>query len=149
MALRLTTAKTAFESTRRPGEEALELGRAALATGDLKRYRELFTELAQETDYHRAYKARRVLIELGLEKLSHPSLKTPPRLEFKGENFKISTDVSAEGGKTVTLRLNSTSGNVIIVDGASLWRDTAFRMTAAGLQFRDTATVGYDRRSAI
>jgi glycosyltransferase involved in cell wall biosynthesis len=69
MALRLTTAKTAFESTRRPGEEALELGRAALASNDLKRYRELFAECAQEKDYNRAYKARRVLIELGLEKL--------------------------------------------------------------------------------
>ena len=69
MALRLTTAKTAFETTRRPGEEALELGRAALAPNDLKRYRELFAECAQETDYNRAYKARRMLIELGLEKL--------------------------------------------------------------------------------
>ena len=69
MALRLTTAKTAFETTRRPGEEALELGRAALASNDLKRYRELFAECAQETDYNRAYKARRTLIELGLEKL--------------------------------------------------------------------------------
>ena len=70
MALRLTTAKTAFESTRRPGEEALELGRAALAQNDLKRYRELFAECAQESDYNRAYKARRVLLELGLEKLT-------------------------------------------------------------------------------
>ncbi len=69
MALRLTTAKTAFESTRRPGEEANELGRAALASNDLKRYRELFAECAQESDYNRAYKARRTLIELGLEKL--------------------------------------------------------------------------------
>ena len=69
MALRLTTAKTAFETTRRPGEEALELGRAALASDDLKRYRELFAECAHETDYQRAYKARRTLIELGLEKL--------------------------------------------------------------------------------
>src|SRR5215213_7247184 len=69
MALRLTTAKTAFETTRRPGEEALELGRAALASNDLKRYRELFAECAQEADYNRAYKARRTLIELGLEKL--------------------------------------------------------------------------------
>jgi glycosyltransferase involved in cell wall biosynthesis len=70
MALRLTTAKTAFESTRRPGDEALELGRAALASNDLKRYRELFAECAQETDYNRAYKARRTLLELGLEKLA-------------------------------------------------------------------------------
>src|SRR5215217_4806471 len=69
MALRLTTAKTAFETSRRPGEEALELGRAALASNDLKRYRELFSECAQESDYNRAYKARRALIELGLEKL--------------------------------------------------------------------------------
>jgi len=69
MALRLTTAKTAFETTRRPGEEALELGRAALASNDLKRYRELFADCAQDTDYNRAYKARRTLIELGLEKL--------------------------------------------------------------------------------
>src|SRR4051794_1019505 len=68
MALRLTTAKTAFETTRRPGEEALELGRAALASDDLKRYRELFAECAREADYNRAYKARRLLIELGLEK---------------------------------------------------------------------------------
>ena len=69
MALRLTTAKTSFESTRRPGEEALELGRAALAAGDLKRYSQLFAEAGEEPDYNRAYKARRVLIELGLEKL--------------------------------------------------------------------------------
>src|SRR3954469_12610294 len=69
MALRLTTAKTAFETTRRPGEEALELGRAALASNDLKRYRDLFAECAHETDYNRAYRARRTLIELGLEKL--------------------------------------------------------------------------------
>jgi glycosyltransferase involved in cell wall biosynthesis len=69
MALRLTTAKTAFESTRRPGEEAHEFGRAALASNDLKRYRDLFAECAQESDYNRAYKARRTLIELGLEKL--------------------------------------------------------------------------------
>src|SRR3954453_14384483 len=69
MALRLTTAKTAFETTRRPGEEALELGRAALGANDLRRYRELFAECAQETDYNRAYKARRTLLELGLEKL--------------------------------------------------------------------------------
>jgi len=69
MALRLTTAKTAFESTRRPGEEAHELGRAALGSNDLKRYSELFAECAQERDYNRAYKARRTLIELGLEKL--------------------------------------------------------------------------------
>lgn len=70
MALRLTTAKTAFESTRRPGEEARELGRAALALNDLKRYRELFAECGRESDYNRAYKARRTLLELGLEKLS-------------------------------------------------------------------------------
>ena len=69
MALRLTTAKTAFEATRRPGEEALELGRAALAANDLARYRELLADCARETDYQRAYKARRTLIELGLEKL--------------------------------------------------------------------------------
>jgi glycosyltransferase involved in cell wall biosynthesis len=73
MALRLTTAKTAFEATRRPGEEALELGRAALAANDLKRYRELLDECARESDYQRAYKARRILIELGLEKLSKVS----------------------------------------------------------------------------
>src|SRR3954451_16865464 len=71
MALRLTTAKTAFETTRRPGEEALELGRAALASNDLKRYRELFGEVAQESGYKRAYKARRCLIELGLAKLGN------------------------------------------------------------------------------
>jgi glycosyltransferase involved in cell wall biosynthesis len=69
MALRLTTAKTAFETTRRPGEEALELGRAALASNDIKRYRQLFADAAQESDYQRAYKARRILLELGLEKL--------------------------------------------------------------------------------
>src|SRR3954471_5721406 len=73
MALRLTTAKTAFESTRRPGEEAQERGRAALASNDLRRYRELFPECAQESDYNRAYKARRTLIELGLEKLGATS----------------------------------------------------------------------------
>src|SRR3954453_4667503 len=73
MALRLTTAKTAFESTRRPGEEARELGRAALEADDLNRYRELFAECAQESDYNRAYKARRTLIELGLEKLGATS----------------------------------------------------------------------------
>ena len=76
MALRLTTAKTAFESTRRPGEEALELGRAALARNDLQRYRDLLAECAQETDYQRAYKARRTLIELGLEKLGETSNPT-------------------------------------------------------------------------
>ena len=70
MALRLTTAKTTFETSRRPGEEALQLGRAALASDNLKRYRELFAEAAQEADYERAYKARRVLLELGLEKLT-------------------------------------------------------------------------------
>jgi glycosyltransferase involved in cell wall biosynthesis len=73
MALRLTTAKTAFETTRRPGEEAAELGGAALAQNDLKRYGELLAECATETDYQRAYKARRTLIELGLDKLSHVS----------------------------------------------------------------------------
>jgi hypothetical protein len=46
MALRLTTAKTAFETTRRPGEEAAELGRAALAQNDLKRFGELLAECA-------------------------------------------------------------------------------------------------------
>ena len=80
MALRLTTAKTAFEATRRPGEEALELGRAALAKNDLPRYRELLAECASESDYQRAYKARRTLIELGLEKLgatSNPTAVAP------------------------------------------------------------------------
>src|SRR3954471_23582189 len=69
MALRLTSAKSAFETTRRPGEEAQELGRAALASNALKRYRALLAERAQESDYNRAYKARRTLVELGLEKL--------------------------------------------------------------------------------
>jgi tetratricopeptide (TPR) repeat protein len=69
MALRLTTAKTAFESTRRPGEEATELGRAALASDNLKRYRELLAVCDRENDYQRAYKARRTLIELGFERL--------------------------------------------------------------------------------
>ena len=76
MALRLTTAKTAFEATRRPGEEALELGRAALAANDLKRYRALFDECASEPDYQRAYKARRTLIEVGFEKLGKVSAAT-------------------------------------------------------------------------
>jgi glycosyltransferase involved in cell wall biosynthesis len=69
MALRLTTAKTAFETARRPGEEAQELGRAALRADDLKRYRQLLADCAHEADYNRAYKARRTLLELGLEKL--------------------------------------------------------------------------------
>jgi glycosyltransferase involved in cell wall biosynthesis len=69
MALRLTTAKTAFETTRRAGEEAAELGRAALVQNDLKRYGELLAECATEPDYQRAYKARRVLLELGLKQL--------------------------------------------------------------------------------
>jgi glycosyltransferase involved in cell wall biosynthesis len=73
MALRLTTAKTAFETTRRPGEEANELGRAALAAGDLNRYRELLADCAGESDYQRAYKARRTLIELGLEQIGRVS----------------------------------------------------------------------------
>ena len=76
MALRLTTAKTAFEATRRPGEEVLELGRAALAKNDLPRYRELLAECASESDYQRAYKARRTLVELGLEKLGETSNPT-------------------------------------------------------------------------
>ena len=69
MALRLTTAKTAFETTRKPGAEALELGKLALSTGDIKRFRDLLAECASEPDYNRRYKARRVLIELGLAKL--------------------------------------------------------------------------------
>jgi glycosyltransferase involved in cell wall biosynthesis len=73
MALRLTTAKTAFETTRRPGEEAAELGRAALAQNDLKRYGELLAECVTERDYQRAYKARRTLLELGLEQLGRVS----------------------------------------------------------------------------
>ena len=76
MALRLTTAKTAYEATRRPGEEALELGRAALAKDNLQRYRELLAECAEEIDYQRAYKARRTLIELGLEKLGETNSPT-------------------------------------------------------------------------
>src|SRR4051794_30953889 len=73
MALRLTTAKTAFETTRRPGEEAAELGRAALAQNDLNRFGELLAECATERDYQRAYKARRILLELGLEQLGRVS----------------------------------------------------------------------------
>ena len=65
MALRLTTAKTAFEQTRKAGAEAAELGKLALRAGDIKRYRDLLADCASEPDYNRRYKARRVLVELG------------------------------------------------------------------------------------
>src|SRR5262249_55924477 len=48
----------------------------------------------------------RNLHELGLEKLTHPSLTAPPKLELKGDAFTIPATARIGNEKTVTLRLH-------------------------------------------
>jgi hypothetical protein len=49
------------------------------------------------------------LHELGLEKLTHPSLRAPPKLEVQGHSFTVTATVPLEGSKAVTLRLHPDS----------------------------------------
>jgi hypothetical protein len=64
---------------------------------------------AQHEYRHRQRRWARAVRELGLEKLTHPSLTGPPRLDVSGEAFTLSAAVRAGDGKTVTLRLHHDS----------------------------------------
>jgi hypothetical protein len=61
---------------------------------------------AQHAYRHEHGRWAKNLHELGLEKLTHPSLTAPPKLEMQGQGFTITTSVHPEGGKAMTLRLH-------------------------------------------
>ncbi len=64
---------------------------------------------AQREYRHRHGRWAGTLRELGLDKLTDPSLTAPPRLEVRGDAFSISAAVRAPGGKVASLRLHHDS----------------------------------------
>lgn len=66
-------------------------------------HRILYAQQAFKLEHDRWAKS---LHELGLEKLTHPSLNAPPRLELHGSGFTISATVQPRDEKALTLRLH-------------------------------------------
>jgi tetratricopeptide (TPR) repeat protein len=66
MALRLSRPENAAPRTPRTPERLDARAQSCLAAGDLKGYRELFSEAAAIDDIHRRHQARRTLLEQGL-----------------------------------------------------------------------------------
>src|SRR5690349_19279375 len=77
MALRLTTASAPKTVFRSPAELGA-LARTLLGRGDVAAYKDLFAEVAEDTDRHRRYRARITLLEVGMG--SQVTAKLAPKI---------------------------------------------------------------------